>query len=286
MKKSGEIVNLPLMGIREGKEIGKVCELIIDSQSKKVRYLVIDLGEGCLGFKVIDLADITGIGTDYVTAKTLEDVETLWDCYDTVKELSFSSRYLGGARVISCEGNFIGTVKEFSIDTETGDIINIELNESKNGSPNLLGEKIVALAKNQVFVDTTEKPKTAAQKPVTQEFIAKVEEQPESIKQTENTIRPESTVRPEKTNTIRSESTNTIRPENKTESKSVQPTRKERENQFEMEQRQYLLNRKVSANVLDPKGNIIVKKGDTVTNEIIDMAKSMDILMDLTLNVD
>ncbi len=235
MKKFSDVIGLPLLGILEGQELGKVSELIVDARKRQVKFVVIDLGEGCLGLRLVDLNEVTGIGADFVTVRTLADVTPLWEFDESTLETCFSSKYLIGAKVIACEGNLLGEISELTMDELSGEIKEVNIVNSGSTDLVLSGDKIVAFSKNQVFVDMDgEKISPLATRPA-----------------------------------------------------AAAPARKSsKENQFELEQRQYLLGRIVSANVLDDDDKILIRKGSKVTNELIDLAKSANRLMDLTLNVD
>ena len=156
MKKSAEIVGMLLMGIKEGKELGRVCELVIDVAAKNVRFLVVDCGCGCFGYKVIGLESVKGIGADYVIVSSIDGVEDLWRNNEAL-ELGYSSKFLIGSRVIGCDGNIIGTVNEFSIDERTGDLVEFELADGKGV---ISAQQVVTLTRSQLFVDAGQSQKS------------------------------------------------------------------------------------------------------------------------------
>ena len=64
MKKSAEFIGLPVISISEGKELGKVKELLINAASGIVSALVLEIDEKkwYLGAKLIPFESIAGIG--------------------------------------------------------------------------------------------------------------------------------------------------------------------------------------------------------------------------------
>lgn len=149
MKKAVQIVGLPLIGVKEGIECGIVSELIIDPATKKVCYLVVDSTKGCFGLKVLALDKVLGIGNDFITTLTLEDVKDLWSTKEAIK-MSSSSKFMIGARVITKEGNIVGVVDEFSFDESNGDIEELSL---KDDEQKIIGRQILAISADQVFID-------------------------------------------------------------------------------------------------------------------------------------
>ena len=53
MKKTQEIIGLPIIGILDGVEIGNVKSLIINADDRTISYIVVDSGMHLLGAKVI-----------------------------------------------------------------------------------------------------------------------------------------------------------------------------------------------------------------------------------------
>ena len=59
MKKSADILRLPVISISEGKQVGTVKDLVIDAAQGAVVALVVDDGSWYLGAKVIPFNAIT-----------------------------------------------------------------------------------------------------------------------------------------------------------------------------------------------------------------------------------
>ncbi len=60
MKKSADILRLPVISISEGKQVGTVKDLVIDAAQGAVVALVVDDGSWYLGAKILPRIIISG----------------------------------------------------------------------------------------------------------------------------------------------------------------------------------------------------------------------------------
>ncbi|MEG2625048.1 MAG: PRC-barrel domain-containing protein [Christensenella sp.] len=150
MKKLSQVIGLKLMGIKEGVEVGNAVDLMIDTATKKVCYVVVQESKGYFGYAALPVKDISGIGKDYIMTGTLESVKKLTQLKDAVG-VDDDGFFMVGTRVISCDGNSLGTVLDFSFEETTGDIDTVMLDNDTQ----IAGDKIITLSKELVFVSET-----------------------------------------------------------------------------------------------------------------------------------
>ena len=69
MKKTKEIIGLPIISIFDGTEIGMVKNIIINAEDRSFSYFVVENGLHLLGAKVISTDRVLGIGEHAVTVE-------------------------------------------------------------------------------------------------------------------------------------------------------------------------------------------------------------------------
>ena len=74
MKKSVDILGLPVISINEGLELGTAKSLVINPAQGSVAALVVDDGKWYLGAKLLPFAAVTGIGESAITVETAANV--------------------------------------------------------------------------------------------------------------------------------------------------------------------------------------------------------------------
>lgn len=126
MKLSTELRNLPIVSITEGEEVGVVKDLIVDPATKSVVAIVVEDPEWYDGVKVISFSLIHSIGDFAITTENVSSVVPLSNMPE-LAQLLRKRITVTGAKIITRGGRFIGTVKEYSIDARTGDILGLEL---------------------------------------------------------------------------------------------------------------------------------------------------------------
>ncbi|HEY3425601.1 MAG TPA: PRC-barrel domain-containing protein, partial [Negativicutes bacterium] len=74
MKKSIDIIGLPIISISEGRELGKVKSFLINPTAGTVVALLIDDGKWYLGAKLLPFSAITGLGEYAVTLESSDSI--------------------------------------------------------------------------------------------------------------------------------------------------------------------------------------------------------------------
>jgi uncharacterized protein YrrD len=126
MKRTEEIVGLPIISISDGIEIGNIKNYIINAVGRTINYIVVDDGERVFDAKVIPADKILGIG-EY--AMTVED-ESAISIISKVPEaigLIEQNILIKGTKLLTEKGKMAGEVTEVIFEGDAGcKIIGIE----------------------------------------------------------------------------------------------------------------------------------------------------------------
>ena len=95
MKKSAEILGLPIISITEGRELGMSKTLLIDAQNGKVAAITIEDEDWYRGVKLIPYESVIAIGEDAVTITHSENILSLDDAGDYEQLLIENIRVIG-----------------------------------------------------------------------------------------------------------------------------------------------------------------------------------------------
>lgn len=112
MKKTQEILGLPIISISDGNEVGRVKSIIINADKGAIDYIVVDNGIQILAARVIPSDSVQGIGEYALTVEdegTIKDISTIPAAIDLLQK----DIKVKGTRVMTRKGQLIG---------ETGDI--------------------------------------------------------------------------------------------------------------------------------------------------------------------
>lgn len=156
MKKSEELLELAIISIEDGREIGRVCDLIINPAQGAVEYLIVENGSRYIGVKVLPFDMIEGVGA---YAVTIANVSALTDLADRpeVNELLEKNVRVKGTKVLTKKGKLIGTVSEFLVDDENeGKIAGCEVAPVNGaaGAGAIPAEQIITFGKDVLIITT------------------------------------------------------------------------------------------------------------------------------------
>ncbi|AZB44922.1 photosystem reaction center subunit H [Bacillus sp. FJAT-42376] len=141
MKKSIEIVGLPIVCITEGTEAGEVKSLVINPEKGTVDFLTVEHAEWQVSVKAIPFKKIVGIG-EY--AVTIESENSIIDLNEIpiANQLVNKRIKINDTRVMTRKGQLLGEAKEFFVDEDNGLILGLQIGHK---------EKQVTIASSDVM---------------------------------------------------------------------------------------------------------------------------------------
>lgn len=252
LKKSVDILNLPVISIREGKKLGIVKQYVINPTKGCVTALAIDDGKWYYGAKLLPFTAITGIGECAITIETSEDIVTLIQAPE-FEELLCADITVINSKVFTKAGRSLGNVTEIIVDN-SGKIAICEITDCNNEVSHIKAQRILTFGKEVLIVaddtETTAEPK--ATKP--------------------STALPTNTPLTSDNKPIDIESNHEVITDNFT------PV-------FEEKDRKYLLGKKANRRIETNTGVLIVEDGGDITEAILQKAKLAGKFEELAANI-
>jgi uncharacterized protein YrrD len=291
MKKSQQIIGLPIISISDGNEVGKVKNIIINSEKGTIDYFVVDSGIQALSTRVIPTANVLGIGEYAMTILNPEAISDISKIPAAI-ELLQKNITVKETKVLTKKGSLIGETGDIFVDVDNGClIVGIEY------IADITEKKVRIIPRSSVITYG----KTLLV--VEDDIQDKLFDDPSSLLEgnefdfsTENTsiytagvqsgLVEESAVSDfwqEPQSTAMEETAYTISGGEQQETEK-QEIRSSAADLFEERQRQYLRGRKATRIITDNQGNTIINAGETITDEIIDRAKQNGKLVELVMN--
>lgn len=289
LKKSVEILNLPVISITEGRELGTSKSLLIDAKNGVVAAITIEDEDWYRGVKLLPYSSVIAIGADAVTITNSENILTLEDASDYETMLDANVRIIG-TKAITKTGTIQGKVSEIFVG-EGGRIEKCALIDADGAAAEISADQISIFGKQVTVIDadveaekktnelTVPEPvveaapaeeipavaeEPAEEAPVAAEELAVEEAAEEVVEEVVQETEPEIPVIIET-------------PEESPESAADRAT--------EERHRRFLLGKKVVRPVTTASGFVIAEMGATVTEEILQKAKLANKIVDLSMNV-
>lgn len=178
MKKSAEILGLPIISITEGRELGVSKTLLIDAKNGKVAAITIEDDDWYRGVKLIPYESVIAIGEDAVTITHSENILNLEEAGDYERLLVENIRVIG-TKAITKKGRIQGKVTEVIIG-DGGKIERCEIT-APDGSINEVDAAQISIFGKQVTVvdiDEEKKNNSLTEKPAFEPAVETFHEEP------------------------------------------------------------------------------------------------------------
>ena len=177
MKKSIEILGLPIISITEGRELGVSKSLLIDAKNGLVAALTIEDDDWYRGVKLIPYEAIIAIGEDAITITHSENILNLDEAGDYERLLVENIRVIG-TKAITKTGRIQGKVTEVFIG-EGGRIVECEITAPDGSINNVTAENISIFGKQVTVVDVdAEKKNDLIEQPAFEPAFEPLKEEP------------------------------------------------------------------------------------------------------------
>ena len=162
------VKGLPVITMAEGKQVGKVDDLVIDPERKAVSWLRLHSG-GMLGGERLWVSTeaVHGVGADAVTINAEADARTPADAPEALA-LVKAKRGIIGSKVMTEKGERVGEVCDYEFDPDTFALTSLSVPPGMNVVGEILmipGDKVLTIGKDMIVVaaDATLRPEVMAE---------------------------------------------------------------------------------------------------------------------------
>ena len=292
MKKTVDILGLPVISITEGRELGTSKTLLIDARQGSVAAITIEDDDWYRGVKLIPYDSVIAIGDDAVTVSNSENILTLEAAGDFETLLDENIRVIG-TKAITRTGTIQGTITELFIGDD-GKIEKCEITTPEGSTSEVTAEQISIFGKQVTVIDASgdgekknnpiaasptpaapivEEPPAAdksaqsiAETPTLEEPLPVEEEEPATEEPAAEIPAAEPAAEPEPTAEY------TVPESNASDSAN------------EDRHRRFLLGKKASRTIKMDNGIVIVEAGAEITEEVLQKAKLANKFIELSMS--
>lgn len=274
MKKTAEILGLPVISITEGKELGHVKELVVNAAAGTVAAIVVDDGKWYLGAKLLPFGAVAGIGEYALTIDSSSHVISITAAPELEALLAANVKVIG-SKVLTRSGRIQGKVTEFNFDL-SGKIVSCEIEESTGSVVQINGQQVITYGKEVLIIAEGSAEIIEPRVATTQRNVV------ESI-----SVQPVVPVVPQPANPPAEENTSTSVANATTQSASApnDPPADDSARKFDEKHRKYLLGKKANRRIETDSGMVIVEQGGEITEEVLQKAKLAGKFVELSMSI-
>ena len=150
MKKSVDILGLPVISITEGRELGTSKTLLIDAPNRVVAAITIEDEDWYRGVKLIPYDNVIAVGEDAVTINNSENILTLDAAGDFETLLDDNIRVIG-TKAITRTGVIQGTITEIFIGDD-GNIEKCEITTPEGSTSEVTADQVSIFGKEVTVI--------------------------------------------------------------------------------------------------------------------------------------
>ena len=290
MKKSVDILGIPVISITEGRELGMSKTLLIDAPNRIVAAITIEDEDWYRGVKLIPYDNVIAVGDDAVTINNSENILTLDAAGDFETLLDDNIRVIG-TKAITRTGVIQGNITEIFIG-EDGSIEKCEVTTPEGSTSEVTADQVAIFGKEVTVIspegdagkksDTASAPAApAVTSPAAEPAAAEPVEETAPAEETpaEEPAAPEETAAPEAPAEEPAPAAEEPAPEAPAEDEA-----KDAERANEDRHRRFLLGKKATRTIKMDNGVVIVEAGADITEEVLQKAKLGNKFIELSMS--
>lgn len=154
MKKSKEIIGLPVISISDGVQVGDVKGMVVNPGQKNIEFLLIDENGGSASqLRGFSYLSAEGVGDFAVTIDSSCGIIDILKV-NVLKELA--SENVIGTQVVTKKGKLAGKVTEYLVDPEDGNIKEFYFRgEGDKSDKTVTIDKVITVGKEALIIDDT-----------------------------------------------------------------------------------------------------------------------------------
>ena len=118
-----ELLGLQIVALDDASVIGEVDGLIIDDKTMKVAGFLVDLG--LFEASVLPFGNASAVGADAIIVASADALAPITGDPD-LDALATKDITISDARVITRSGKTVGSIGDFFVDTDSGDVVGME----------------------------------------------------------------------------------------------------------------------------------------------------------------
>lgn len=287
MKKSVDILGLPVISITEGRELGMSKTLLIDAPNRIVAAITIEDEDWYRGVKLIPYDNVIAVGDDAVTINNSENILTLDAAGDFETLLDDNIRVIG-TKAITRTGVIQGVISEIYIGKD-GSIEKCEITAPEGATSEVTADQVAIFGKEVTVIspegDAGKKSDTASA-PAAPAVTAPAAE-PAAAEPAPAPTAPEPAPAPAAEEPATEEPASEA-PAEETAAPAAEESAadddKNAERANEDRHRRFLLGKKATRTIKMDNGVVIVEAGADITEEVLQKAKLGNKFIELSMS--
>jgi uncharacterized protein YrrD len=289
--KGKDLIGLKVVTLQKGQMVDDVDEIVYDHAEDQVKALVVDSGGWFNDAKVILFEDIKSIGRDAVIIESEAVIRKASEVAGKISRIIKGDNYLTANKIITEDGNDLGQVSDIYFDPQTGKVVELEVSQgaiknAQSGKKRIQMGDIVNVGEDATIVSSNveQSIENQAQYQGLKGGLATAQnDAPGVIYQTKQKLSDFGQTVKQKVQEIKEdpktqETVDTIKTKATQAKDSLQQKAGEGKQKFDDKAWKNALGKYVTVNILSTNDEILARRGDMITNELLSLAEAEGML--------
>lgn len=155
--KGTNVIGLKIISLQDGKEIGKVQDLIYDPDEKRIVALIAKNGGLFSDPKMVLINDLKNIGEDAIMIDSPNLIKSTSEVDQKIASIAKNENYITRTRIVTSTGVELGTISDLLFDQNTGKVEQFEVSQGglidvKSGKKYINVSQIETIGKDVIIV--------------------------------------------------------------------------------------------------------------------------------------
>ena len=153
MKKGSSLLGLPVIAIKEGKEVGLVMDLLVNPHHLKLEFLLVGKKSKYIDLCLLEFAKVVGLGEYAVTTENEQQLRQV-DDVPAVRSCLEASIDIMDKMVLTRSGNLEGVIAELFIDERSGAVVQLDYKNLRNNMQlqSITSQDIISLGQDVLII--------------------------------------------------------------------------------------------------------------------------------------
>lgn len=153
MKKGFSLLGLPVIAIKEGKEVGRVMDLLVNPRSLKLEFFLVGRQSKYIDLRLLDFLKVVGLGEYAVTTENEQELHQI-DEVPAVRGCLEASIDIMDKMVLTRSGNLEGVIEDIFIDEHSGAIVQLDYKNLRNNMQlqSIASQDIISLGQDVLII--------------------------------------------------------------------------------------------------------------------------------------
>jgi uncharacterized protein YrrD len=153
LKKGLALLGLPVISIKEGREVGRVIDLLVAPVGLKLEFLLVGRQSKYIDLRLLDFSQVVGLGQYAVTVENEEQLRQI-EAVPAARGCLEASVDIMDKMVLTRSGNLEGMIADIFFDEKSGAIMRLEYKDLHNDMrlQSLDSKEIISLGQDVLFM--------------------------------------------------------------------------------------------------------------------------------------